>query len=976
MILRPNLFPKTGLVLVMWLSLVQMSFSQNTHPDPLATKDLAAQNHWVDSILSRMTVKDKIGQLFMVAAFSNKDSVHVQHIDSLIQYNRIGGLIFMQGTPYKQVILNNRYQAESQVPLLIGFDGEWGLNMRLDSTYRYPWNLALGANFKDELIEKMGKRMGEQCVRMGIHVNFAPVVDINTNPLNPIIGNRSFGSDKLNVTEKALAITRGLQSQNVLACAKHFPGHGETDQDSHKTLPVVSLDSTRIFEVELYPYRKLFAENLGSVMTAHLNVPALEQLDSIPASLSKSIVTDLLIQKMDFKGLIITDALNMKGAANFVKPGRLELEAFLAGNDVLLFSENAVAAIDTLFNAYNRNEFDNIRLDASVRKILKAKYWVGLHHFKPIRTEHLYTDLNTAEDVLLHRALVDQSITLIQNEGIYPIQNLEQKIGYLSLGNANGNIFYETLRKYAPVQKIDTAQLESLDSFDLIIIGYHKSNDHPWKNFQLSVKELELIHKISKEHAVILSVFASPYSLLKIEDFSQLEGIVIGYQNSDLAQELTAQKIFGALPTNGTLPVSLKDEFPYGMGLQTSSLGRLSYGIPEEVGMNSKNLNQIDAAAQRIISQKMAPGMEVLVARHGKVIYQKSFGYFTYDSLQPVKNEVLYDLASVTKITAALPMIMHAYDAQEYGLDDPLVKLFPAFKGTNKEFLLVKDVLSHTAKLQAWIPFYKSTLDSISKKPLPQYYSKIKTDSYSVSVADSLFTLTSIQDTIFKQIIQSDLIKKREYKYSDLFFTLYKDYVQRTYNKPLDVMADSLFYRSLGTYSLTYNPLRKFSKDQIAPTEQDNYFRYQLLHGYVHDMGAAMLGGVSGHAGLFGNANDVAKMMQMYLQEGYYGGKQYFKASTINTFNTRHFEKEGNRRGLGFDKPELDPSISATCGCVSASSFGHSGFTGNYTWADPESGILYVFLSNRVHPSMENNKMIQTNIRTEIQRIIQESIIK
>jgi beta-N-acetylhexosaminidase len=829
MILRPNLFPKTGLILVMWFSLIQMSFAQNTQPDPLETKDVMAQNRWVDSIMSRMTVKDKIGQLFMVAAFSNKDSVHVQHIDSLIQYNKIGGLIFMQGTPYKQVVLNNRYQAESQVPLLIGFDGEWGLSMRLDSTYRYPWNLALGANFKDQLVEKMGKRMGEQCVRMGIHINFAPVVDINTNPLNPIIGNRSFGSDKLNVTEKALAITRGLQSQNVLACAKHFPGHGETDQDSHKTLPLVSLDSARILEVELYPYRKLISENLGSVMTAHLNVPAFEQRDSIPASLSKSIITDLLIQKMNFKGLIFTDALNMKGAAQFVKPGRLELEAFLAGNDILLFSENAATAIDTIYNAYNRNEFDNIRLDASVRKILKAKYWAGLHHFKPIRTENLYSDLNTTEDVLLHRALVDQSITLIKNEAIFPIQNVAQKIGYLSLGNANGNAFYETLRKYAPVQKIDTSQLEQLQTFDLIIIGYHKSNDHPWKNFQLNLKELELINQIAKEHKVLLSVFASPYSLLKIDDFSQLEGIVIGYQNSEIAQEITAQKIFGALPTNGTLPVSLKDEFPYGMGLQTQSLGRLSYGIPEEVGINAKNLEKIDQAAQRIISQKMAPGMEILVARHGKVIYQKSFGYFTYDSLQPVKNEVLYDLASVTKITAALPMIMHAYDAQEYGLDDPLVKLFPAFKGTNKEPLLVKDVLSHTAKLQAWIPFYKSTLDSITKKPLPQYYSKIKTNTYSVSVADSLYTLTSIQDTIFKQIIQSDLIKKREYKYSDLFFTLYKDYVQRTYKQPLDVMVDSLFYKSLGAYSLTYNPLNKFNKDQIAPTEQDNYFRYQLL---------------------------------------------------------------------------------------------------------------------------------------------------
>ncbi len=940
----------------------------------LITHDSLAQKKWVDSIMSGMSVKDKIAQLFMVAAYSNKDASHENQVRKWIVENKVGGLIFMQGTPYKQAVLNNEYQSLSLIPLLIGFDGEWGLNMRLDSTYKFPWNLTIGAIRDNNLIEKAGKRIGQHCKRLGIHINFAPVVDINTNPLNPIIGNRSFGSDKYNVTEKAKHFTNGMQSENVLACAKHFPGHGETDKDSHKTLPTVNLNKDRLFEIELFPYHTLINEGVASVMTAHLNVPALEKNPNIPSSMSYTIVTDLLKNQFHFNGLIFTDALNMKGASQFKLPGQLELAAFLAGNDVLLFSEYASIAIDTLFNAYQRNEFDDERLNHSVRKILNAKYKAGLYNPKPIELEHLQSDLVQIEDEVLNRKLFDNAITLVENNGAYPVENLEQKIGYYALGGDDGTPFFEMLRKYADVRKISSIARDRLKQFDLIIIGYHKSDTHPWKQFQMTEDEVKVLDAISNNTKTILAVFTSPYALLKIKDFKKFDNIVVAYQNASIAQELTAQKIFGALKTNGTLPVVINDNMPFGKGFQKDAIGRLSYGLPEEVGMSSMKLNKIDSVAKLIIDKKMAPGMQILIARHGKVVYQKAFGYFTYDSLHPVDNYTLYDLASVTKITAGLPMVMKAYEDGKITLDETLGQAFPQLTQSNKKDITFREALSHKSGMIAWIPYYKRTLDSLTKKPLPFYYSNNYSDTYSIQVAKDLYVNKAIKDTIWNRMILSDM-KSKSYRYSDLFFTLYKDFVERNYQTELDKIVETEFYKPLGAYTLTYNPLQKFDLNRIAPTEEDHYFRYQHLQGHVHDMAAALLGGVSGHAGLFGDANDVAKMMQMYLQNGFYGGKQYFKKSTIETFNFRYYAKEKNRRGLGFDKPQLDKDEKATCGCVSESSFGHSGFTGNYIWADPESGILYVFLSNRTYPTMDNNKMVKSNIRTEIQKLIQEAMV-
>ena len=954
-----------------------LSFAQQS--DPLQTNDSEAQNIWVDSLLQQMSIRQKIGQLFMVAAYSNKDKRHEDHIKKLITEQEIGGLIFMNGTPNLQAKFNNLYQSKSKTPLLIGIDGEWGLAMRLDSTYSFPWNMGLGAIRSPKLLEELGRQIGQHHHRMGIHINFAPVVDININPDNPIIGNRSYGENKYNVAQKAVAFTKGLQAENVLACGKHFPGHGNTALDSHKTLPSVLFDSIRIDSVELYPYKELIKAKLASVMTAHLSIPSLEKDKLIPSSISKKVITDLLQNRLDFKGLIFTDALNMKGASNFAKPGEIDVAAFLAGNDVLLFSENVPKAINMIETALDENKISLERLEFSVKKILKAKYWAGLNNYKPVIFDNITSDLNTVQNEVLHRKLVDQSITLIKRSDVYPIKDLSQKIAYIKLGDTDNKYFLETLQRYTSISVLPTSDikklLSELQKFDLVIIGYHKSNVQPWKSYKFTSNEVQLLKEISENNKVLLSILTSPYSLLQIDSFKNIESIIIGYQNSKIVQELTAQKIFGALETKGKLPISISNHFPEGYGLFSHNLRRLSYGIPEEMGMDSKQLQRIDSMANVVISQEMAPSMQVLVARHGKVVYHKSFGYFTFDKKQKATKNDAYDLASVTKILGGLPLIMKAEEEGKFNLDDTMGMHMPVLKGTNKDSISIRKALAHNGQLKAWIPYYVNTLDSITKKPLSTYYRNELSKEFNIKIAEKLYLRSDYQDTIYQRIADSKLRDTKGYKYSGLIFYLLKDYIQKTYRKDMDSLGNSWFYAPLGAKSLTYNPLKKYDKQHIVPTEKDDYFRNKLLQGTVHDMGAAMMDGVSGNAGLFGNSNDVAKMMQMYLQGGFYGGKRYLYSKTVDKFNTRYYEKDSIRRGLGFDKPQLNPDITATCGCVSDKSFGHSGFTGTYTWADPETGLLYVFLSNRVYPNMSNTKLVKESIRTKTQQIIADAII-
>lgn len=941
-------------------------------------KTTDAETRWVDSVYNSLNFNERVGQLFMVAAYSNKDKAHFESLDKLVTENHIGGLIFFQGGPMRQAKLTNRFQSKAKVPLFVGIDAEWGLSMRLDSTYRYPWNMTLGAIRDLKLIERVGEQMGKESKRMGLHFNFAPVLDINTNPLNPIIGNRSFGEDKYNVTNHALALMTGVQNQGVFSTGKHFPGHGDTAVDSHHTLPVISFDKSRLEAVELYPYKRMFDEGLESVMVAHLSIPSLDPREGYPSSISSAIVTNLLQEELGFDGLIFTDALNMKGASNFKKPGEIDLEAFMAGNDILLFAENVPVAVEKITEAYTSGLITDARIEQSVKKILRYKYKAGLHHYKPIDEKNLLNDINPVENNALQYQLFENAITLVKNKhDILPLSDFTKKIAYVKLGDDLGTVFLNTLQKYTAITEITEKDTDSINAilkdYDYVVVGFHKS-DKAWKKHDFTDKELATLQSIAKNNKVILDVFTKPYTLIPINFFDDIEAVVVSYQNGDIPQEISAELLFGAVEAKGMLPVSINEEFKVNHGLKTVKRDILGFTAPENVGMSSAVLNQIENVVDKAIKGKMTPGAQILVARKGKVIYQKSFGYHTYDNKTKVQNSDIYDVASVTKMVATLPLVMQYYDQGKVHLETKLGEMLPAFENSDKKDIAFKDLLSHYARLQAWEPFYKNTLDK-EKCPADAYYSLAYKPGFTRQVDENLYIRDDYNDTIMRKIMTSKLLDKKGYKYSDFTFIILKDYLEKSTHKGLDYLSNEQFFSPMGMSFTGYNPLLRFDMSVIPPTDEDNYFRHTTVQGYVHDMTAAMQGGVGGHAGIFSNAMDLAKMMQLFLQQGTYGGKRYFSPETFTVFNTCHFCAEGNRRGLGFDKPQLGKE-GPTCGCVSKASFGHTGFTGTMVWADPETELIYIFLSNRTYPdSNAANRLSKENIREDIQKIIQDAII-
>tara|TARA_B110000503_G_scaffold82656_1_gene126101 strand:+ start:13205 stop:16114 length:2910 start_codon:yes stop_codon:yes gene_type:complete len=961
------------------LSLLFSEVASQTSADPLLVLGDEYQMKWVDSVYSSMTLNQKVGQLFVVQAVSNKGISHKTKILDEITSNGVGGIIFSNGSAEKQVELTNLYQDMSNIPLLIGMDAEWGLSMRLDSTFTFPWNMTLGAISDNELIKHVGNRIAAHCKRIGVNFNFAPVVDINTNPENPIIGNRSFGESMQNVSSKSLNYMIGQQQMNVLSSAKHFPGHGDTSTDSHKSLPIINHKKERILNVELKPFENLINNGLESIMIAHLEIPSLEKTRGLPSTLSFAIVTELLKYRLGFKGLIITDALEMKGLSSFKSKGNLDLLAFKAGNDILLMSENVSKGVSSIINGYNTGSITEERLSYSVKKILKAKYKVGLNKFSPISTYDLDNDLNSVSDEILNEKLVENSLTVIKNkENIIPIKDLSERVGYLSFGNDSNTSFFSYLNKYSKVNYLSNLDFTNVDDliskYNTIIIGIHANSNTPWKSYKIKKEEINLINHISKKVNVILNVFGSPYSLNSFKNIKNIKGIIISYQNSAVFQQKSAQLIFGAIDSKGILPVSIGKLFSTGEGIQIDHINRLSYGIPESVSVNSNKLKKVDSLANIAISSTMTPGLQLLVAKDGKIIYEKSFGYLTYDKKIKVKNNTIYDLASLTKILVTLPIVMRLVENGTIALDTKLKDLIPRYIGSNKSDKTIKEMLSHYSNLKSWIPFYRSTLDSLTKKPNSLYYNSFYSNKFNIKVTDSLYLLSTYRDSINVQIKDSEL-NDEKYKYSDLPYYIFKEYIENYYSKDLSDIINAQLFNKLGLANTSYFPKEITSINNIAPTEIDDYFRYQEIKGTVHDMGAAMQGGIGGHAGLFSNARDVAKIMQMYLQEGLYGNKKYFDKSTINLFNKCYYCDDDNRRGVGFDKPQIEGD-GPTCGCISMDSFGHSGWTGTYTWADPEEKIVYVFLSNRSYPDSKENKLLNSNIRTDIQNLIYESIIK
>lgn len=947
--------------------------------DPLISEDFLNQEKWVDSIYNNLTLDEKIGQLFFVQATS-KNKNNSEKILNNIKNFKIGGLIFSTGHPSIQANLTNKYQNASEIPLMISMDAEWGVGMRLDSVPKFPWNMSLGAIKNDLLIEKIGSEIGYQFKRLGIHMNFAPVIDINTNPKNPIIGNRSYGENKINVSEKGISFTKGIQSNNVLATAKHFPGHGDTSKDSHLTLPTINFDEKRIKKVELYPFKKLIEDGLSAVMIAHLNVPSLEKENMLPSTLSKNIIEKTLIKELNFNGLIITDALEMKGVSEFTKKN-VDLMAFLAGNDILLMSSDISKGIKSIKKSIKKGKISEQRLARSVKKILKAKYKVGLNSYKSIETTNLIDDLNSISVTNLINKSIESIPTLIKNKSnVIPVKLDTESILNIQFGNSDGVIFNDYLNKFKRVKAIKASNINTNDlnsllaNHKLIIVSFHMKSDTPWENMnkKFSDNEQDILKLIDEHDNKILASFTNPYtlSLLNLKSYNS---VIVGFQNNYEFQKTIAQQIFGAKEIKGNLPVSINETYKEGTGIILKNLNILSYADPEMVGVDRKKLNKIDSLVNYAIQNEMTPGAQILVAKNSKIIYDKSFGRLRYNENLKTNSETIYDLASLTKILVTTPIIMNLVDKNIIGLETKLKEIIPRYEKSNKSEISVKELLSGHAALQAWIPFYKLTLDE-KNRPSSKYYSFSRNRTNSVKVSPDLYLRTDYIDTIRNIIEKSDLLKNK-YKYSDLSYLIIQEFIENHYNQNLDQIIHELMFRKLGI-ELTYNPTLKYSTKNIAPTELDEYFRYKEINGYVHDMAAAMLGGVSTHAGLFGNAINVAKVMQLYIQNGNYGNQQILNPETINLFNNCYYCDEDNRRGVGFDKPQLEDD-GPTCGCISMNSFGHSGWTGTFAWADPDQEIIYVFLSNRSYPTGESagkSKLVKENIRSKIQEIIYNSI--
>jgi beta-glucosidase-like glycosyl hydrolase/CubicO group peptidase (beta-lactamase class C family) len=938
---------------------------------------------WVQKTFESLSLDQKLGQLFVVRASSNEDPYEKNKIFKLIKEENIGGLCFFKGSPENQARLTNEYQSKSKLPLLISIDGEWGLGMRhKNQSITYPRQLMLGAIQDNNLIYQMGKDIAEQCKRIGINLNFAPVVDVNNNIENPVINDRSFGEDKINVSAKSYAYMQGLQEGGIMACAKHFPGHGDTNVDSHYDLPVINHDLERLQNIELFPFNSMIKLGIESIMVAHLHIPVLDDRPNRATTLSRNTVTSLLREKMQFDGLIITDALEMKGVTKHFNPGQVDAEALLAGNDILLLPADIPKAKKYIRKYIKEGKISLEQIDQSVLRILKAK---SKYHVKSIdNIQNIDKDINNPKYQSLLAELVENAVTLVANENnLVPILDVNQKILSIALGSPNKNTFQTRLESYGEIEHLNYSHDITMDEVskavyraktkDLVIVSIHDFGKSVKNNFGLKSNELQLIEALNQKYDVILVLFGNPYSL---KNFDKVKNVLISYEDNELTRDITAQSLFGVNPILGKLPISASEKYHLNKGITTFSLGRLGFSIPERVGMSRDTLSKISLVVDTIISTKAAPGCQILIARKGKIIYQKSFGHFRYDKVKAVGNNDVYDVASITKVFASTLGIMRLTDAGQIDINLPVSKYIAETDTSNKRNITLAEMMAHHGKLKPWIPFYRSTLKEgrWSNTFLPGYYSTTLKDSFDIPVAERLFLRSDYRDTIWSKIYGSELRDNDNYRYSDLGFYMAGLCIENKCYLSMDAFLNAEFYSPLGLRYTTFNPLQKIEKNKIAPTEKDYYFRNQELQGVVHDMGAAMMGGVSGHAGLFSNAYELGIISQMLLNRGFYGGKTYIQPETIEKF-TRRFYKS-TRRAIGFDMKELDlnknPNMSPL---ASDKTYGHYGFTGTAAFIDPEYDLIYIFLSNRTYPDMKNNKLNKYNYRSKIQSIAYRAII-
>lgn len=935
-----------------------------------------SEDKWVDSVFKKLNKEERIAQLMVIRAHSNLGPDHVAKVVNDIQKYNVGALCFFQGGPVRQANLTNYYQQIAKTPLMVTIDGEYGLGMRLDSVTRFPYQLTLGATADTSLVYRMGLAVGEQCRRLGVHVNYAPVVDINNNPNNPVIGYRSFGEDKNKVTALGIAYMRGMQDAGIMACAKHFPGHGDVDVDSHFDLPVIKKVRSQLDSMELVPFRAIAKAGVGSMMVAHLYIPAIDNTANRATSISKNSVTGILRNDLGFEGLTFTDALEMKGVAKFFPGGTIAVEALIAGNDMLCLPASVPESIDAIKKAIKEKKLTWAQIDEKCKKVLREKYRLGLNHEQRIDLTNLTEELNAKTDAI-RKETARKTLTLLKmvnptgfrNEYLQLPLKKTQKIAYVGIGTSELNTFGQRLKNelgadtYLFSNKDDLSKGGTIvktiqeGKYDAVIIGIHNINLGRSNNFGISANAVKFWQQLNTSRSATL-VFGN---VLSVANFCQASTLVACQENDDIFQNNAADWLQGQFTAEGRLPVRVCN-WKYGEGLQ----------VPLEethlFPVGGERFKAIDSIVNDGIARKAFPGCVVLAAKDGEIVYHKAFGTQEYDPSPAVRLDDVFDLASVTKISATTLSVMKLYEDEKLGLKKKLSDYLPWVKKTDKAKLKIEDILLHQARLVSFIQFYKETMDKATGRPDTAIYATVQSERFPLRVAENMYIRADWQDTIRKRILDSPLGDKNKYVYSDNDFIFLGKIVEAITGKPLNEYVKETFYDKMHMTTTGYRPLERFPANRIIPTERDDFFRLQLLRGDVHDEGASMFGGVAGHAGLFSNAYDLGKMYQMMLNGGELNGQRFLSLETIREFTA--YKSEISRRGLGFDKPEKDNATRKDpypATRVSPLTFGHTGYTGTCVWVDPQYNILYIFLSNRVYPTRNNPRLSSLGIRGKIQ---------
>ena len=935
---------------------------------------------WVNAQFNKLSPEERIAQLMIVRAHSNLGEAHIKEVTDLVTKYNVGGLCFFQGGPIRQAVLTNAYQSLAKTPLMIAIDGEWGLGMRLDSVINFPRQLMMGATNDARLVYQFGRIVGEQCKRLGIQVNYAPDVDINNNPKNPVINDRSFGEDKYKVAQYGVAYMRGMQDVNVMACAKHFPGHGDVAVDSHLDLPIILKSKGALDSLELYPFKEMIKAGVGSVMMAHLSIPAIDTTTNLPTSLSAIAVQNLLRNELGYNGITFTDALEMKGVAKFFPKGESSVQSLIAGNDMLCLPGDIAGSIEKVKEAIAAGKLSWENLNERVKKVLRAKYNLGLASLQPIDTTNLAADLNASTNAL-KEILAKKALTLLklENKKLLPLHAKKTKTLYVGIGINKENIFATNLKDVYGADAVlfdftdSNTKADSIASlisgYDAVVVGLHNFNRRPANNFGISQNALDLLSKVQGANTINFC-FGNPYA---VANLCGANNIVVCYEDDEITQKAGIQLLQGTNQPEGKLPVTVCDNFAFGTGIETASY--FETAVPEEVGMSSVGLQKIDSIANAAIDSAAIPGCVVLVAKNGKVVYNKAFGNTNYNNKVPMQTDMVFDLASVTKVSATTVAIMKLVESKKVKLNKTIGDYIPWVRGSDKASIKISDLLLHQAGLVPFISFYKEVMDPATNKPSPKYFSTTQNAQFSVRVAENVYLRNDWQDSMYARILSSSRPTSGKYVYSDNDFIFLGKVVESVTGMGLDAYVAANFYEPLGMGSTGFLPRQKMPLSKIVPTEVEAHFRAQQTHGDVHDEGAAMFGGVAGHAGLFSNAYDLAKLYQMLLNGGVLNGKRYLKKSTIQKFTA--YNSTISRRGLGFDKPEKDnatlkepyPSKS-----VSPETYGHTGFTGTCVWVDPTKQLVYIFLSSRVSPTRNNTKFGRLNVRPNIQEAIYSAI--